>query len=99
MPRMIGEGFLPEAVQSQRNKLRNRLLDLREPIRSTREDLVPGPDVLGKVENTVKDFRDRVVTRESVIDRIQARRGNDGEQTKEQPDTESGSGEERPSLN
>lgn len=78
MPRLIGEGLLPDSIQSQRLKMRERLMSLREPVRSTREDLVPGPDLIGKAENTFKDFRDRFVTRESILDRIKMRR-QDGE--------------------
>lgn len=96
MPRMLGEGFLPESVQSQRNKLRNRLQDMREPIRSRRQSLVPGPDVIGKAESTFMDLRDRVVSRTTVLDRIRARRASEDEQEDEQSQ---GSGSSKPTVN
>lgn len=95
MPRMLGEGFLPESVQAQRNKLRNRLQDLREPIRSRRESLVPGPNAIGKVESTFMDLRDRVVSRTTVLERIRARRASEGE---EEEETSQGSGS-KPTVN
>ena len=97
MPRMIGEGFLPESIQSQRNRLRNRLNDLREPIRSRREQLVPGPDLVGRAESTFRNLRDRVVSRTTIMQRIRERRANGEEQ--EEGETQSGESRNKPTVN
>lgn len=70
MARMLGERVLPETVQSRRRQLRNRVTDLREPIRNRREDLVPGPDLVSKMESQLTDFRNSFVDRDSVMSRI-----------------------------
>lgn len=77
MARMLGDRVLPEAVQSQRRKLRSRLQSVREPVRSFREQNIPGPDVVGTVENQVTDLRSKVVSRDSVIGRVKEMRSDD----------------------
>lgn len=77
--RMFGENLLPESVNERRRNLRSRVQGLREPIRSRRENLVPGPDVIGRAESRVADLRDRVLEREGVLSRIRARRADGGE--------------------
>lgn len=67
MPQMLGENILPDSVNTRRRRVRERVQSLREPLRSTRENLVPGPDVVGKLENQIMDARDRVVQREGAL--------------------------------
>lgn len=76
MPRMLGDRHLPEAVQDRRRKLRMKVRDLRAPIRSKRSELVPGPDIVGKVEQKVGGLRDSFVSRDSVLSRIKERRAD-----------------------
>lgn len=70
MPRMLGERVLPESVQARRRQIRNRVTDLRQPIRNRRQNLVPGPDLIGEAETRFMNLRDRVVDRNSVLSRI-----------------------------
>lgn len=80
MVRMLGENILPESVNSQRRRLRRRVRELRDPLRQRREQLVPGPDIVGSLENRFSDLRNRVVERDSVLSNITARRsGGDGD--------------------
>jgi len=72
MARMLGESVLPESVNSVRRNIRNRAMGLREPIRRRREQLVPGPDVIGQVESSVTDLRDQFVSREGLLDRVRS---------------------------
>lgn len=67
---------MPEAVQSRRRTLRSRLRSMRRPLKQTRQDVVPGPDLIGKLENNVSNVRDRFVTRDSVLGRIKERKGD-----------------------
>ena len=78
MARMLGEKFLPESVQERRRQVRERAMSLREPVRNFREQNVPGPDILGRVESRVTSLRDRAVSRDSVLERIRMRRSGDG---------------------
>lgn len=73
MARMLGERVMPESVTAKRRQLRSRIQDLREPVRSKREDLVPGPNVIGKLESQVNQLRTSVVERDSVLSRIRNR--------------------------
>lgn len=84
MARMLGDRLLPESVQSARRRARNRVQDVREPIRQRREQLVPGPDIIGMTESRVSDLRDRFVNRTTVLERIRARREGEGQQQGEQ---------------
>lgn len=78
MPReMLGDKVLPEAIQSRRRKLRSRVMDIREPLRTRRERNVPGPDVIGKAESTVSDLRARFVNRTTVPQFIQEKKRDD----------------------
>lgn len=70
MARMLGENFLPESVQSARRRVRNRVQDVRQPIRQRREDLVPGPDVIGMTEQRLSGLRDRFVSRDGLLSRV-----------------------------
>lgn len=70
MAQMLGDRLLPEAVQVQRRKVRNKITDLREPIRERRQDLVPGPDVIGSIEENVSDLRSRFVSRDTLLKRV-----------------------------
>lgn len=85
--RLIGDRVLPESVTSRRRQFRSRLQELREPIRSRREDLVPGPDIIGRLESSVVNLRDRFTSREGLLSRIRAQRGQDGGQTQSKQDS------------
>lgn len=76
MARLLGDKVMPEAVQSRRRTLRSKLRNARRPIKQTRQDLVPGPDILGRLENSVMNVRDRFITRDSVVGRIKERQGD-----------------------
>lgn len=65
MARLLGDRIMPESIQSRRRSLRNRLDNLRDPVRSRREDMVPGPDLIGTAENRLSDLRDSIVSRDS----------------------------------
>lgn len=75
MARMLGERLFPESVTQRRRQLRNRVQDLREPVRRFREQNVPGPDLVGRAESSVMSLRDRFVDRDSVLSGIMTRRG------------------------
>lgn len=86
---MALQGVLPERVNQRRRQVRQRLQSLREPIRSRREQLVPGPDVVGSVEQRFADLRGQVTQRNNILERIRQRRqdeasGDEGGTTKEQ---------------
>lgn len=90
MAQLLGDRFLPESVTSARQRLRSRVADLREPIRSRRVELMPGPDLVGRAEDQVMNLRTRFVRRESLLDRIRMQRGDDsnGETSKSNGDTD-----------
>jgi len=75
---MLGNRFLPESVVSVRRRFRERVNQARRPVREFREENVPGPDVIGRIENQAADLRSQVVQRESVIEKIRNRRGGSG---------------------
>lgn len=77
MPDMLGDNLLPDSVQSRRRSARRRLQNLRDPVRSTRERVVPGPDVVGRAEASFSDLRNRVVSADGLMDRIRERREGD----------------------
>lgn len=77
MPQMLGQKFLPESVQSRRRQLRNKVNNLRSPVRQKRTDLVPGPDIIGTAEDQLMGLRDGFVSRQGVLGRIKARRSDD----------------------
>lgn len=74
MAQLVGDRFLPEQVASARQRVRSRLSELREPIRSRREQLVPGPDIIGRVEDQFSSLRSRFVSRTSLMERIRSQR-------------------------
>lgn len=78
MPQLLGDRLLPESVVSRRSQFRDRVRELRRPVRRFRENTVPGPDIIGSAEQRLTDVRNRLVSRQSVLDRIQARRGGGG---------------------
>jgi hypothetical protein len=70
MVQLLGDRVLPDSVVQQRRKLRSSVNNLRDPIRQRREDLVPGPDIIGTVESNALDLRDRFVSRDMATQRI-----------------------------
>lgn len=78
MPQLLGDRFLPDTVVERRSQLRERVMDLRQPVREAREQYVPGPDLIGSAESTLTDLRNRVVSRQSVLSRIKSRRSSSG---------------------
>jgi len=92
MVQMLGDRLLPEAVQTQRRKMRNRLTNLREPIRQKRQELVPGPDVMGSLGENLSDLRSKVVDRKTVLERIS--NGGDGAQANAESSTSEGKSRE-----
>lgn len=73
---LLGERLLPEAVNSQRRSMRTRLRNLRDPLRSFRENNIPGPNVIGELEDRAIQTRDRFVTRDMALSRLQDLRSN-----------------------
>lgn len=72
MSPMLGEGILPQSVNDTRRRVRSRLRSVREPVRSTRQDLVPGPDLIGRAESSAAQLRDRVVNRDGLLQRVRS---------------------------
>lgn len=79
MAQLLGDRILPEQVVSARRRIRSRVSDLREPIRARREDLVPGPDVIGRIEENISQMRTQFVRRDSLLDRIRSRQNGNGQ--------------------
>lgn len=73
MAEMLGNNVLPESVVSARRRFRRKLADVREPVRNFRENTVPGPDIVGNVEDQVTSLRDQFVRRNSMLSMIQER--------------------------
>lgn len=96
MPQMLGEKVLPESVQQRRRKLRTRVMDLREPVRSRREDLIPGPDLIGKTENQARSIRSRIVGDTNLVDKIRGRRANNPNGSSGSSSSSSGSSSKGP---
>lgn len=92
MAQLLGDRVLPESVVSARRRVRSRVSDLREPLRSRRESLVPGPDIIGMIEENVSQMRTRFVRRDNLLDRIRSRRGGDGQGTGEDSGSQGQSG-------
>lgn len=80
MAQLLGDRLLPETVVSRRRQFRERVRDVRRPLRQFRERNVPGPDIVGTAEDRLTDLRNRVISRDSVLSRIRSRRsgGSDG---------------------
>ena len=77
---MVLSGVLPDGVNQRRQQLRSRVQSLREPIRSRRERFVPGPDVVGSVEERLKQTRSQLMSRDNILSRIRERRnGGNGD--------------------
>lgn len=101
MARLIGDNRLPSSVQRKRRRMREKVNDLREPIREKRESYVPGPDVIGSVESRASSLRDKFVTSDSLVSRIRDRSpiggdgdsGDDGDNGSEEESQESSSSE------
>lgn len=91
---MALQSVLPDSVNQRRRQVRQRLQGLREPIRSRREQLVPGPDVVGAAEERFANLRSQVTRRDSILQRIRQRREGEasgapeGEGTAEQNSSE-----------
>lgn len=90
MAQLLGDRFLPEQVVSARQRVRSQLSELREPVRSRRETLVPGPDLIGRLEDQVTSLRSRFVRRTSLMERIRSQRDGDSSSGQEK-DSSSGS--------
>ena len=73
MPEMLGNNFLPESVTSARRRFREQVMQIRRPVRRFRENNVPGPDIVGTVEDELTSLRDNFVRRESVLSQINRR--------------------------
>lgn len=73
---MLGNRILPNSVVSARRRVRERLSEVRRPVRQFREDNVPGPDVIGNVEAQLTELRDNFMQRESVVSSIRERRSS-----------------------
>lgn len=54
--------------------LRERLMDVRDPIRRRRRNMVPGPDIIGTAERNLTQMRNKVVNRQGLLPRL---RGGD----------------------
>jgi len=91
MSPMLGENILPESVNDARRRARSQVRSLRQPIRQRRENLVPGPDLVGQTESTLMDLRDRITTREGILSRI---RNQQNVMNSESNDSDSGSGDD-----
>jgi len=76
MARLLGDNLLPDSVVSRRRQFRERVRGLRSPVQQFRESNVPGPDLIGTAEDKLVDFRDRIISRDSVVKRIRARRSS-----------------------
>lgn len=97
MPHMLGENFLPESVMQRRRQVRDQLQSFRQPIKSAREN-IPGPDVIGQVENSAKSLRDKFVSRQSVLSRIKNMRSQAGSSGGSSGGSSSGSGSSQPNT-
>lgn len=78
MADMLGQNILPEEINNRRRNLRQRLNSLRDPVRRRREDLVPGPDIIGRAESSLQDLRRRVVGMDGPLSGIRERRSGGG---------------------
>lgn len=78
MAEMLGNRILPESVVARRRRLRERVNNLRRPVKQFRQENIPGPDVIGEVESSVADLRNRFVRRDSVLQKMRERRNGGG---------------------
>lgn len=96
MARLLGERLLPSEVNSRRRELRRRVNELRRPIKRQRRDIIPGPDVIQKLESAATDARNTVTTRETIMSRISSMRADEAEDEEDEEESgeDSGSGDE-----
>lgn len=73
---LLGENILPEVVNSQRRSMRDRLRNLRDPVQSFRINSVPGPNIVGDLEDRFVEARDSFVTQDNILSRLQDIRGD-----------------------
>jgi len=93
MPSMLGDRLLPQSVQTRRRQVRSKLQDLRQPVKSRRESIVPGPNLVGKAENRFSSAKDRFLQRQTVLQRIKSMRQSQGQnQSSSSSGSSSGSG-------
>jgi len=90
MTKLIGDNMLPDSVVSRRRQVRERIRDLRQPVRRFRESNVPGPDVVESAENELTSLRNRIISRDTVVDRIRARRASSSGTGSSSDDTSNG---------
>lgn len=95
MVTMLGDRVLPSSVQRRRQNLRSRVLNVREPIRQLRKETVPGPDVIGTVEGSATDLRDRFVDGGSPLDAIKDLRSDDSSSGSGQSGSSSSNGQNK----
>jgi len=101
MPHMLGENFLPESVQSRRRQFREKVNNLRQPIKNFRENTVPGPNVVGKAESQLQGLKNQFFSREGVLSRIKSFRSQQsgsGSGSSSQTQSQSGSQPNTPST-
>lgn len=67
---LLGDKILPDVIQERRESLRMRLQELRSPIREKRQQVVPGPDVIGEVEMKAIRSRDKLVNRDMSLSEL-----------------------------
>jgi hypothetical protein len=67
---LLGDNILPDVIQERRESLRMRLQELRSPIREKRQQVVPGPDVIGEVEMKAIRSRNRLVNRDMSLSEL-----------------------------
>jgi len=79
MPHMLGENFLPESVQSRRRQFREKVNNLRQPLKDFRQSNVPGPNLVGKAETQFQSVKDKFFSREGVLKRIKSFRSQQGQ--------------------
>lgn len=94
MARMLGDSIIPDSIQDRRRSVRRRLRELRQPIREKRQSLVPGPDVIGTVEQKLDNARTSVSTRDSLMDRISESRLSGSDDSSNGGGSESTNGEQ-----
>lgn len=92
MPQLLGDDLLPDSVVSRRSQFRERVQGLRQPVREFRESTLPGPDLIGQAEQRLMSLRNRAVSRDRLLDRIQMRRNDSGGGSSGNSGSESSSG-------
>lgn len=86
MADLLGNRLLPESLASKRRDLRNRLNEIRQPLRDFRTNMVPGPNVVEMTESQFMGLRNKVTERDSAMNTIARRRsGNNSERKTQEP--------------